>query len=167
MIGVKPGSHIVGAVPGAQYVYGIIELAALEPAYVEHGRRRPKPGPLGEAVDGFVEERIREIAPRIDQQRQAKLHEHSLHKVLEENRKLNEFENRFPPSNGDGSGVRETAERGPEEMAGAVGQNGERTRIGGWRSLRGDTALAHTKKIHDTLCHRVPRPFPALARCVF
>src|SRR5271157_5143559 len=104
MIGAKPVSEIVGPAPGAQYIYGTIELPALEPAYVEHGRRRPKPGPLVEAIDRFAAEKIREIAHQINERRQAKLDEHSLDEVLKENRKLDEFKNRFLPSHGDGSG---------------------------------------------------------------
>jgi hypothetical protein len=56
MIGSKPVSEIVSTTPGAHFVYGTVELPALEPAYVEHGRRRPKPGPLVEALDRFVGE---------------------------------------------------------------------------------------------------------------
>ena len=46
MIGSKSVPEIAATTPGAQYVYGTVELPALEPAYVEHGRRRPKQGPL-------------------------------------------------------------------------------------------------------------------------
>jgi hypothetical protein len=113
MIGAKGIPEIVGPLPGAQYVYGTVELPALEPAYVEHGRRRPKPGPLVEAIDRFVGEKIREIARQINERRQAKLDEHSLDEVLEENRKLDEFKNRFLPSYGDGSGGGGTNGTGP------------------------------------------------------
>jgi len=104
MIGAKPVSEIVGPSPGSQYVFGTLELSSLEPAYVEHGRRRPKPGPLVEAIDRFAADKIREIAHQISQRRQAKLDEHSLDEVLEENRKLDEFKNKYLPSYGDGSG---------------------------------------------------------------
>jgi hypothetical protein len=70
MIGAKSVSDFAATTPGAQYVYGSVELAALEPAYVEHGRRRPKPGPLVEAVDRFIGEKIREVAHKINAQRQ-------------------------------------------------------------------------------------------------
>jgi hypothetical protein len=121
MIGAKPVSDIVGPVPGAQYVYGSIELSALEPAYVEHGRRRPKPGPLVEAVDGYAAEHIRKIAHLISARRQAKLDEHSLDEVLEENRKLDEFKNRFLPSFGDGGGGRGIDGLGPSGSGGGGG----------------------------------------------
>jgi hypothetical protein len=104
MIGAKVVSEIAGPIPGAQYVYGTVELPALEPAYVEHGRRRPKPGPLVDALDRFIAEKIREIAHQISAQRQEKLDENALDEVLEENRKLDEFKNRFLPSYGEGSG---------------------------------------------------------------
>jgi hypothetical protein len=113
MIGAKPVSDLVGPVAGAQYVYGTIELPALEPAYVEHGRRRPKAGPLIEAVDAFVAQHIRDIARTISARRQAKLDEHALDEVLAENRKLDEFKNRFLPSSGDGGGGRGTTGFGP------------------------------------------------------
>ncbi len=73
MIGAKQVSEIAGPAPGSQYIYGTIELPALEPAYVEHGRRRPKPGPLVEAIDRFAAEKIREIAHQINEKRQARL----------------------------------------------------------------------------------------------
>jgi hypothetical protein len=104
MVGAKPVPEITGATPGAQYVYGTVELPALEPAYVEHGRRRPKPGPLTEAVDRFIAEQIRELAHQINARRQEKLDENALDEVHEENRKLDEFKNRFLPNYGEGSG---------------------------------------------------------------
>src|SRR5207237_1405125 len=75
VIGAKPMSEFAAAVPGAQYIYGTIEMPALEPAYVEHGRRRPKPGPLLEAVDRFAVGKIRELAHQISARRQQKLDE--------------------------------------------------------------------------------------------
>jgi hypothetical protein len=104
MIGSKPVSEIAGATPGAQYVYGTVELPALEPAYVEHGRRRPKPGPLTEALDRFIAEKIKEVSHQINARRQEKLDERHLDEVHEENRKLDEFKNRFLPNYGEGNG---------------------------------------------------------------
>lgn len=102
VIGAKPISDIfVVPSPGAQYVYGTVELAALEPAYVEHGRRRVKPGPLVEALDQFIAEMIREIAQRINAKRQEKLDERALDQVHQENRKLDEFKNQFLPNQGE------------------------------------------------------------------
>ncbi len=121
MIGAKPISDIVGPVAGSQYIYGTVELPALEPAYVEHGRKRPKAGPLVEAVDAFAAQRIREIAHQITAQRQAKLDEHALDEVLAENRKLDEFKNRFLPSSGDGDGGRGKNGKGPGGGGGGGG----------------------------------------------
>jgi hypothetical protein len=121
MIGAKLISDIVGPVAGSQYVYGTVELPALEPAYVEHGRRRPKAGPLVEAVDAFVAQHVREISHMITAQRQSKLDEHALDEVLAENRKLDEFKNRFLPSSGDGDGGRGKGGRGPGGGGGGGG----------------------------------------------
>jgi hypothetical protein len=102
MVGAKPVSEIAGATPGTQYVYGTLELSALEPAYVDAGgRRRPKPGPLIEALDRFTAEKIKELAHQINAQRQEKQDERALDEVHEENRKLDELKNRFLPYNPD------------------------------------------------------------------
>ena len=62
MIGSKPVSELVPATPGSTFVYGQLEVPALEPGYVDHGRRRPKDGPLVEALDLFVAEHVRALA---------------------------------------------------------------------------------------------------------
>lgn len=115
MIGAKGVTELFPSNPpaGAQYVYGTVELAALEPAYVEHGRRRPKPGPLTEALDHFIAEKIREVAQQINAKRQAKLDERALDEVHEENRKLDEFKNKYLPSHGEGSGAPGNGGDGP------------------------------------------------------
>lgn len=104
MIGSKPVSELAPATPGAAFIYGTIELAALEPAYVEHGRRRPKEGPLVEALDRFVADKIRELAHQINARRKQELDERALDEVHEENRKLDEFKNQFLPTQGAGEG---------------------------------------------------------------
>ena len=58
MIGAKPVSDLVPTTPGSNYIYGFVELAALEPTYVEHGGRRPKDGPLVEALDHLLRTRF-------------------------------------------------------------------------------------------------------------
>ena len=122
MIGAKPISEFFAAYPpGAQYLYGTVELAALEPAYVEHGRRRPKPGPLVEALDHFISEKVREIAQQINAKRQQKLDEVALDHVHEENRKLNEFKNQFLPSHGEGNGAPGGEGYGPRTPGGGGG----------------------------------------------
>jgi hypothetical protein len=98
VIGTKPISEFFPAPPpGAQYVYGSVDLAALEPRYVEHGRRRPKPGPLVEALDQFISKKIHQIARQIHAKRQEKLDRRALDEVYEENRLLDEFKNQFLP----------------------------------------------------------------------
>jgi hypothetical protein len=104
MIGSKAISELAPTTPGSNFVYGRVELAALEPAYVDHGRRRPKDGPLMEALDLFVAERIKELAKQINERRREHLDERSLDEVAEENRKLDEFKNRFLSEDGAGSG---------------------------------------------------------------
>lgn len=98
MIGAKPIGELAPATPGAAFVYGTVELPALEPAYVDHGRRRPKDGPLVEALDRFISETIREVAHQINSKRKRELDERALDEVHEENRKLDEFKNRFLPA---------------------------------------------------------------------
>jgi hypothetical protein len=108
LIGAKPISDFAPATPGVQYIYGVVELSALAPGYVEHGRRRPKPGPLVDAVDEFVREKIREVAKRINDLKRKTLDERALDEVQRENSKLDEFKNKFLPSDegtgGGGSG---------------------------------------------------------------
>lgn len=104
MIGAKPISELAPATPGAAFIYGAVELPALEPAYVEHGRRRPKDGPLVEVLDRFIAEKIRLVAHEINARRRQELDDKALDQVHEENRKLDEFKNRFLPSFGEGNG---------------------------------------------------------------
>lgn len=102
MIGAKPVSDFAEGVPGAKFVYGTAELPALEPGYVEHGRRRPKDGPLVEALDIFVGEKIREVAKEISNRRKRDLDDRALDEVQKENKKLDEFKNQFLDSEGPG-----------------------------------------------------------------
>ena len=104
MIGSKPISDLAPNTPGASFLYGAIELPALEPGYVDHGRRRPKDGPVVEAVDRFATEKIKELAREINERRREDLDERSLDEVQEENRKLDEFKNQFLSSDGAGDG---------------------------------------------------------------
>ena len=117
MIGSKPISDFASTMPGAQYVYGTLELAALAPGYVEHGRRRPKPGPLVDAVDAFIFERVRELAKRISDQRRRTLDDKALDEVQIENQRLDEFKNRFLSTDGGEGG-----------QGGSSGRPGLRTR---------------------------------------
>src|SRR5258708_14883042 len=104
MIGAKPVSERAPATHGAAFIYGYVELPALEPAYVEHGRRRPKDGPLVEALDRFITEKVRLLAHEINARRRRELEDKALEEVHKENRKLDEFKNGFLPSFGEGGG---------------------------------------------------------------
>lgn len=127
MIGAKPLSDLAPTTPGAAFIYGIVELPALEPGYVDHGRRRPKDGPLVEALDRFIAEKIKELAKEISEQRKRELDDQALDKVQEENKKLDDFKNRFLPSNGAGGGGGETGgeEEGPGGSEPPVTEHGE------------------------------------------
>lgn len=114
MIGSKPISDLAPTIPGAQFIYGIVELPALEPGYVDLGRRRPKDGPLVEAVDTFAAEQIKALAKEISDQRREDLDEQSLDELQDENRQLDEFKNRFLAENGRGQGGRGKDGVGPE-----------------------------------------------------
>jgi hypothetical protein len=113
MIGTKPILEVAGTTPGAAFIYGTVELASLEPAYVEHGRRRPKDGPLVEALDRFIGEKIRELAQKINARRKADLDEKALSEVHDENRKLDDLKNRYLPNEGDGDGGADNGGTGP------------------------------------------------------
>lgn len=104
MIGAKPVTDFAAAVPGAKYLYGEVELGALEPGYVEHGRRRPKDGPLVEALDLFIAEKIRELAKEISDRRRRDLDDRALDEVQRENEKLDRFKNEFLESSDSGVG---------------------------------------------------------------
>ena len=104
MIGSKSVGELVPTTPGGQFVYAILELAALEPDYVNLGRTRPNDGPLVEAVDLFTAEKIRAVARQIYELRR---HEHTaetLEAIQEENQKLDQWKNRFLPTGGEGDG---------------------------------------------------------------
>lgn len=118
MIGAKPVPEVAITTPGSQFVYGTVELPALEPSYVEHGRRRPKPGPLVEALDHFIAQKIREVAQKINARRQEKQDEQELDEVFRENQKLDEFKNRFLPEYGDGDGGTGSTGKGPRRGGG-------------------------------------------------
>ncbi len=116
MIGSKPVSELVPTTPGSYFVYATVELPALEPDYVALGRIRPNEGPLIESVDRFVAEKIRALAKEISDRRRHELDEQGLDEVHEENRKLDNFKNRFLPSGGiGGDGGFGEGGKGPKE----------------------------------------------------
>lgn len=104
MVGSKPIPELLPATPGSYFVYATLTLPALEPAYVDLGRRRPKDGPLVEAVDAWAAEELRAVAKQITDKRRAELDDKTLDEVHEENRRLDRFKNRFLPSEGEDRG---------------------------------------------------------------
>jgi hypothetical protein len=104
MIGAKPISDLIVTVPGNGFVYASVELAAFEPDYVTLGRIRPNEGPLLEAVDAFIADKLRAVAKQISDQRRHEYNEETLDAVHEDNRKLDLWKNNFLPNMGEGDG---------------------------------------------------------------
>src|SRR5262249_23411659 len=84
MIGSKSISELAPSSPGSQFIYGEVELAALE-EYGNLGRVRPVDGPLVNAVDRFVGDHIRELAREISDRRRQEQDQGQLDEVHEEN----------------------------------------------------------------------------------
>lgn len=101
MIGSRAVSELLPATPGSQFVYATVELSALEPDYVTHGRVRPGDGPLMEALDAFLSERLRELAKEIYDRRRQEKDEEELDAVAKENQMLDRWKDQFLP-NADG-----------------------------------------------------------------
>jgi len=97
-VGAKHMEEFAQGVPGAEFIYAFVELPALDPTYVDHGRQRPKAGPLVEAVDNFVAAQIRLLARTISDLRQQVLDDGTLDQVHEENKYLDRLKNEFLPS---------------------------------------------------------------------
>lgn len=95
MIGSKPISELIPTTPGNYFVYATVELAALEPDYVTHGRIRPNDGPLLEALDLFIGEKLRELANEINARRRHEMDKEALDQVHRENQELDHWKNQF------------------------------------------------------------------------
>jgi len=104
MIGSKPVSDLLPATPGSQFVYATIELSALEPDYVTHGRVRPGDGPLMQALDAFVAEHLRALAKEIYEKRRQQKDEEELDAVAKENEMLDRWKDQFLPNAEGGKG---------------------------------------------------------------
>jgi hypothetical protein len=104
MIGSKSVGELVPTTPGSQFVFAVVELAALEPDYVNLGRTRPNDGPLVQALDSFVADKIRSVARQIYDLRRHEHTKETLDAIQEENEKLDQWKNRFLPSGGEGDG---------------------------------------------------------------
>jgi hypothetical protein len=125
MIGSKPVSELVPtAAPGCQYVYATLELSALEPDYVTHGRERPSDGPLVEAVDKFVEEQIRALAREIHDRRRHEFDQQELDELARENRMLDRWKDQFLPDEMTGGSEEGVTGPGPHRRPGRGGNQG-------------------------------------------
>jgi hypothetical protein len=171
MIGSKQVSEIAPNTPGTQYIYATVELCALEPAYVELGRKRPADGPLVDALDIFVAEGIRTLAKAIHDSRRREMDQEALDEVHEENRVLNSFKNRFLPGTGNGgngdagrngTGSQETLSEGYEGECGGepdaielAWNQGGSVRIG--RGVVAQIAVIANAKVVDASGKVVPR----------
>lgn len=127
MVGSKSIGEVAPAVPGHQFIYATVELSSLEPDYVDLGRVRPNDGPLMEAVDRFVAGKIRDLAKQINERTRHELDQEQLDEVLEENRRLDNFKNKFLPSSAFGeSGIGTTGTGGQCGSGGGGGGSAER-----------------------------------------
>lgn len=114
MLGSKSISEIAPATPGAEFIYGQVELETLS-AYVTTGRVRPKDGPLVQAIDLFAADKLRDLAKLINDRRRHEQDSDELDEVHRENKLLDEFKNKFMPSEGfDGNGNRGNGGPGPK-----------------------------------------------------
>jgi hypothetical protein len=112
MIGSKPVSDLLPTTPGSQFVYATVELSALEPDYVTHGRVRPGEGPLMEALDLFVAEHLRLLAKAIYDKRRQEKDEQELDAVAKENQMLDRWKDQFLPNADGGMGSGGSSGRG-------------------------------------------------------
>ena len=113
MLGYKSISEIAPGTPGAEFIYGQVELETLA-AYATHGRQRPKDGPLVQAVDSFATEHIRQLAKQINDRRRHEQDSDELDDIHRENKLLDKFKNKFMPSEGlAGNGNRGSDGAGP------------------------------------------------------
>jgi hypothetical protein len=101
MIGSKSIGELAPNSPGSYFIYGEVELAALD-EYVNTGRVRPVDGPLVNALDRFIGDRIRDLAREISERRRQEQDQGQLDEIHEENRLLDRFKNRFLNSAGIG-----------------------------------------------------------------
>jgi hypothetical protein len=128
MVGSKSIGELVPATPGSYFIHATVELSALEPDYVELGRVRPGSGPLTQALDRFVAEKIRELAKQISDRRRQEQDQESLDEVQVENKLLNDFKNQFLPSGefgAHGGGNRNGAGGGGSDGGGGTPDFGE------------------------------------------
>jgi hypothetical protein len=102
-IGAKTVGELTAGIPANQFIYGEVELSALEPDYVMLGRVRPNDGPLMTALDEFITEKIRELAAEINAERVVDMSEEELEELQKENKRLDDWKNQFLASSGEGT----------------------------------------------------------------
>ncbi len=122
MIGSKSIGELAPNSPGSYFVYGEVELAALD-EYVNTGRVRPVDGPLVTALDRFIADRIRDLAREINEHRRQEQDQGQLDEIHAENRLLDQFKNQFLSSAGIG-GVGGPGAQGEGGPAGGGGNGG-------------------------------------------
>ncbi len=99
IVGQKTMPEIISA-PGTHFIYASVELDALSPNYVNLGRKIPNEGPLIDAVDKFLSEKIRELAKQINEFNKEELDKSFLDDIQKENIYLNDLKNEFLPKGG-------------------------------------------------------------------
>lgn len=124
MIGSKPVSDLLPTTPGSQFVYATLELSALEPDYVTHGRVRPGEGPLMEALDAFIAEHLRDLAKAIYDKRRQEKDEEELDAVAKENQMLDRWKDQFLPNAEGGVGGGPGRGPGPGPGPGPIPEHG-------------------------------------------
>lgn len=111
-LGTKYISEIIPNTPGSQFVYSEVNLEALAPDYVIVGRKRPNDGPLIEALDIFIAEKMKEISKKINDKMKKEINKESLDEISKENEFFNQWKNQFLPSGGPEKGVNGEGEDG-------------------------------------------------------
>jgi hypothetical protein len=100
-IGAKSIAELAPNSPGSYFIYGEVELGPLD-EYVTTGRVRPVDGPLVNALDRFIGDRIRDLARELSDRRRQEQDQGQLDEIHAENRLLDRFKNRFLSSAGIG-----------------------------------------------------------------
>jgi hypothetical protein len=101
IVGEKAILEVVPTTPGSHFIYAEVILDALDPDYVKLGRDRPNNGPLINAVDMFLAEKITYLAQKIYELRKQKLSESTLNEISQDNKFLNDLKNEFLPEGGE------------------------------------------------------------------
>lgn len=101
IVGEKSIPEIVPTTPGSHFIHAEVILDSLDPDYVKLGRDRPNDGPLINAVDMFLAEKIKHLAQKIYELRKQKLSKSTLDEIFNDNKFLNDLKNEFLPEGGE------------------------------------------------------------------